>query len=522
MATINPFQGPINYAVDVQSPFEAAIGGFKLGAAGVEAQAQATARANAANAQAQLTRLYENPFATAADYDKVVAFLPKDQAAIVTQNFERKTKEQQQNTLQQASQVYSALKSGQPIVAKKLLTDQAAAYRTAGREQEAKATETYLQMIDINQPGAQTTIGLMIAALPGGKDLLENVDKTLSTIRVEEKAPSELASSKAAAEKAGAEAKVATGSVDAEITKRKADAEKALSDATAALATADNAQAKAKAEADYEAAKARKEKADADVAAGTVAARIAEGVKVKLAPSVQESIDYANLTSEQKTTFDTLQVLKKPPAAVTNINVNNLEKTAEGELGKLVPDLYEQANSAVTQVQDIPRYRTALQNAIVGPLANARLTADQIGQFLGFTGDKRINATRELIQGLSEMALKSRSMLTGQGSITEGEQALLLKARSGDISFTKGELDIILNVADRAARAQYDKSTNLLRSASTKSTTAQMFLDNVKALPTGEPPSSPNTVKVGDMTYTRPANFTDKQWADYKQQVGAK
>jgi hypothetical protein len=36
MATINPFQGPINYSVDVQSPFEAALGGFKIGAAGAE------------------------------------------------------------------------------------------------------------------------------------------------------------------------------------------------------------------------------------------------------------------------------------------------------------------------------------------------------------------------------------------------------------------------------------------------------------------------------------------------------
>jgi hypothetical protein len=266
MATINPFQGPINYAVDVQSPFEAAIGGFKLGAAGVEAQAQATARANAATAQAALKNLYANPNATAADYDKVVAFLPKDQAAIVTQGFERKTKEQQQNTLQQAGQVFTALKSGQPIVAKKLLTDQAAAYRTAGREQDAKATETYLQMIDINQPGAQTTIGLMIAALPGGKDLLENVDKTLSTIRAEEKAPSELASSKAAAEKAGAEAKVATGTVEADITKRKADAEKALSDATAALAIADNAQAKAQAERELSQAQAEVAKINAEYA----------------------------------------------------------------------------------------------------------------------------------------------------------------------------------------------------------------------------------------------------------------
>lgn len=39
MATINPFQGPINYSVDVQSPFEAALGGYKLGAGVAEIQA---------------------------------------------------------------------------------------------------------------------------------------------------------------------------------------------------------------------------------------------------------------------------------------------------------------------------------------------------------------------------------------------------------------------------------------------------------------------------------------------------
>jgi len=40
MAQINPFQAPINYTIDVQSPFEAAIGGFKIGQAGAEIQAQ--------------------------------------------------------------------------------------------------------------------------------------------------------------------------------------------------------------------------------------------------------------------------------------------------------------------------------------------------------------------------------------------------------------------------------------------------------------------------------------------------
>jgi hypothetical protein len=195
--------------------------------------------------------------------------------------------------------------------------------------------------------------------------------------------------------------------------------------------------------------------------------------------SIQEAIEFRNLSPEQQRTFQDLQVLKKPPAAVTNVNVTNLEKSASGELAKLLPDLYEQANSAASQLSDIPRYRVALDKAITGPFAETRLEAAKIGSALGFTGDKAVNATREVMQGLAEMALKSRSMLSGQGAITENEQKLLIKARSGDINFTKGELKTIFGVAERASKAQYEKSKKLLGSAASKSETAQMFLDNV-------------------------------------------
>jgi hypothetical protein len=120
-----------------------------------------------------------------------------------------------------------------------------------------------------------------------------------------------------------------------------------------------------------------------------------------------------------------------------------------------------------------------LDKAITGPFAETRLEAAKIGSALGFTGDKAVNATREVMQGLAEMALKSRSMLSGQGAITENEQKLLIKARSGDINFTKGELKTIFGVAERASKAQYEKSKKLLGSAASKSETAQMFLDNV-------------------------------------------
>ena len=208
------------------------------------------------------------------------------------------------------------------------------------------------------------------------------------------------------------------------------------------------------------------------------------GQKTKDLPaSIAEVIGYQQLTPEQKTIFQSIQTLKKPPAAVTNIKISDLEGGSQKELAKLVPDLYDRANSAVSQLNELPRYRASLDKAIVGPLAEQRLNVAKVANVLGFTGENSINATREVIQGLSEMALQSRSMLTGQGQITENEQKLLIKARSGDINFNKGELNTIFNVAERASKAQYDKTTKLLQSAAGKSPTAAMFLENVSQLP---------------------------------------
>lgn len=250
-------------------------------------------------------------------------------------------------------------------------------------------------------------------------------------------------------------------------------------------------------------------------------AELAAKQRENVPTAIQEAIDYRNLTPEQQQTFQALQVLKKPPAAVTNVNVTNLEKTASGELGKLLPDLYEQGNSAAAQLNDIPRYRKALEAGIVGPLADFRFGAARFANLFGFTGDNKVVATRELIQGLAEMALKARASLTGQGQITEGEQKLLIKARSGDIDFTKGEMETIFNVAERAARSQYEKSRKLLKSAAGKSETAAMFLENMSELPPPKP-AEPETAIVGNKKYTRPENFTDAQWNAYKQSVGAK
>jgi hypothetical protein len=287
--------------------------------------------------------------------------------------------------------------------------------------------------------------------LPGGDKIVENIIKLQSEQREQEKQPATLAELEAKALEAGVKAEFARPTAVAELAKLKAEA---------------------------------------------------------LAPSVRETIDFKNLSLQDQKTFQNLQILKKPPAAVTNVNI--ADKTAGAELGKLVPDLYNQMNAAADLTGELARYRTALGTAITGPFAERRLQVAQIANAFGFVGDKGINATRELIQGNAEMALKARAMIAGQGQgpITEGEQALLVRARAGDINFTKGELNTLFNIFDRGAKAQYDQSRKLLQSATTQSPTAQLFLDAAKPFGVQAPLPAQPAAPVQAAPAAQPAQTT--------------
>jgi hypothetical protein len=444
MAQINPFQAPINYAVDVQSPFEAAISGFKIGAAGAEAQAQAQAREQALKGQTELKNLLTNPNATASDYERVLPFLPKDQAAIVTQGFERKTKEQQQSSLQQSGQVYTALKSGQTDIAKNLLKDQATAFRNSGREQDAKATETYLQLIDMNPTGAQTTIGLMMATLPGGKEILENVDKTLSTSRAEEKQPYEMIKLTNEAIIKEQEAKFAPEKLltDLNLTKEQIEQAKAArraSDAAAKKSGADAARAEAEAK---------------QMSAGIIPVDKRPELETKFR---KEYNDQTKPYQEVKSAYG--RVLSSDDSAVGDLSL------IFGYMKMLDPgSVVREGEFATAQnAAGVPERITNIYNKVA---TGQRLSPSQRESFKGQA------------KGLYNSAL-------------EGEKTV----RTGLERISKG----------------YGLNTE------------NIFYSATEQAPVGAPPASAvNSVKVGGQTYTRPANFTDAQWAAYKQSVGAK
>lgn len=187
---------PINYQLNVQSPFEAALSGFKIGAtiADISAQRQAQ-EADLQRRQAlqtQVKALIQNPNPTARDFTNVAMLLPKAEADSMRANWETLSKDRQDNELRFGGQVMSALSSNQPQIGIQLLRERATAERNAGREQQAKAYETWAQMAEVSPQSAQKTIGIMLAGVPGGDKVLEGSIKAL-------KAPAEVAASEATA-----------------------------------------------------------------------------------------------------------------------------------------------------------------------------------------------------------------------------------------------------------------------------------------------------------------------------------
>lgn len=476
MATINPFQGPINYSVDVQSPFEAAIGGFKLGAAGAEAQAQAQVREQAKKAQTELATLFKNPNATATDFARVSSMLPRDQAESVLKSFELMSTSQQKNRLQESAQVYTALKSGQLDIAKTLLQKQADAFRTGGKEQEAKATETYLQLVDMNPTGAQTTIGLMMASLPGGKELLENVDKTLSTGRAEDLAPQELRQKIAAADEAVAAA--TTAQATATNAAEQASANAALARAQSDKAKVDAQYAERNALADLKKKRADIRKTDADI----LIAQEDNRIKALNAAQAKETNELRKKELQQK--IDDAK--EKRDVA---------DRDQKATLANQVADIDNFFNTA-TRIKQTPR---DIINAATGPIASRLLTTNQ-----------DVSDFESLVETLSSQAFLAQiPKIKGTGNLTEKEGDKL-QASLQNLSLRQSPDRLLANV---------DEAVRLLEKARVNITARS----GLPALPSDVPAKL--NVTVGGTTYNFPtiaAADTFRNSDAYKKAAGIK
>ena len=235
--------GPIDYtsAFGQQGgPFGQVLQGLQAGSqfaaieqqraaqqAAIEAQRQKTAAEEAAMRRQQqindaVAGLVANPNRTFSDYERVAILLPEKEAASLRANFEGLSKERQASDLAFSGQVLAAFNSKAPQVGVSLLRERAAGERNAGREQQARAFETWADIAERDPESASATIGTLVSVLPGGDKVIESVGKVQGQRR-------EAALFPATMKKAEAEAN--TAAVAAKFAESKAVSELALRDA---------------------------------------------------------------------------------------------------------------------------------------------------------------------------------------------------------------------------------------------------------------------------------------------------
>jgi hypothetical protein len=107
-------------------------------------------------------------------------------------------------------------------------------------------------------------------------------------------------------------------------------------------------------------------------------------------------------------------------------------------------------------------------NVIAGPLAGPRMKFAQVLELAGAGDKEKLVNTRTAIQGLATLTLESRAELKGQGQVTENEQKLLERARSGNIEdMTVAELQQVVNVSQHLATRLWSNHQTMLKTMET-------------------------------------------------------
>jgi hypothetical protein len=182
---------PINYSLNVKTPFEAAVEGYKVGLAGQEALAQREAleaqrakalaevekaRAEAtrmANYQALVQKIRVKSNLTPQDLFDLNASAPESERGNAKAIFEMMTDAQKQDRLKIGGQVLSALDAKQPEIAIARLEERLSAYKRVGDELNATDTQKLIDDIKANPAGAKIILGAAMAGIPEFKDILE-------------------------------------------------------------------------------------------------------------------------------------------------------------------------------------------------------------------------------------------------------------------------------------------------------------------------------------------------------------
>ena len=205
---------PINYSVDVQSPFQAVLQGYQAGSAIRNEQLQRQQQEAALQEKQQKTQviqsLIKNKNATADDYSQAMLLVPelKDQ---FKQAWETKSVAQQQSNLVDLSQWMAAIQNGQPQIAVNAMAARADAMEAAagGKTQESEALRTQANVIKEHPEFGAFMMKSLLVAHPDGKNVVDAVAKLGQEDRAAAEAPADLRKKNAEAISAETTAKFA-------------------------------------------------------------------------------------------------------------------------------------------------------------------------------------------------------------------------------------------------------------------------------------------------------------------------
>jgi len=349
---INPLQQPINYAVDVQSPFQAALGGIQLGTGleelnlarqkrAMEAQQLQAAQAQQAQFQSSLNRFFTKPASerTFEELQPLLVGANKQQFDALKLVGENMGKERLDSSKKFTSQVLLAFEAN-PETAKTMLQERINAETDPGQK---RAFQDILTIAN-QDPNQAARLVESLGAGTFGEDWY----KGITAVR--------------------AERRTAAESVP-KLMEAQAKAQEAVQKAANAVLTAEDDIAKAKAQALFEQAKADEAAANARVAAATEGARIgkatSEAEKAAVEAKFAEQLAQAGLN---KTNWD-----------VKNLQSQIRDRTAKLNLDRqaTAATVAEKMSSIQARLTEIPTDARKLINESATLAATSKQSAAQ-------------------------------------------------------------------------------------------------------------------------------------------------
>jgi len=156
---------------------------------------------------------------------------------------------------------------------------------------------------------------------------------------------------------------------------------------------------------------------------------------------------------------------------VSNPVQQEAQKAAATGSVKAITDKLESsfasAQSSEERMRQVQNIRPILDLPLItGPGATSQMFLSQVAnKMYGVANAESLANTRQLITGLAELSLSSRGALKGQGTITEGEGALLVKAKSAPESLTIPEYKGLFTLFEKQDKRSIEQHEDIRKRA---------------------------------------------------------